>query len=371
MGRSLFCTIFDKMKDPRCNIRNQVDYTLPELMFLVISAVVSGMNTWDEISEFGDHKLEWLRKFFPFKNGSPWPSTLSRLFARLDTEEFGQYFIEWVAQLSNLTGGKVVAIDGKTMRGSGDPANSKAALHMVSAFVSHQNLCLGQLATEEKSNEITAIPALLDMLTLKGCTVTIDAMGCQKDIAAKVLERKADYILQVKGNQKGLLEQIEKVFKKTEPESTHDWNDLGHGRLEQRQCDVITNLDFLDDCQDWPGLKCIVRVKSERTTKRTGKKETSERYYISSKVSNAEVFNHNIRQHWAIENNLHWSLDVNFKEDSCKKRIGHSAANFGLFTKIALTLLEKYEAKKSKRRKRLNVLLDDRLREKLLGISTH
>lgn len=359
------------MEDPRCNIRKQVDYSLPELMFLVISAVVSGMNTWDEISEFGDHKLDWLRKFFPFKNGSPWPSTLSRLFARLDTEQFGRYFIEWVSRLSELTGGKVVAIDGKTMRGSCDAADNKSALHMVSAFVSHQNLCLGQLATEEKSNEITAIPALLDMLTLKGCTVTIDAMGCQKEIAGKVLERKADYILQVKGNQKSLLEQIEKVFRKTSPASVDVWDDLGHGRIEQRACGVITDLAFLDDCQDWPGLKSIVRIKSKRTIKRTGKKETSVRYYISSKTSKAEVFNRDIRQHWGIENNLHWSLDVNFKEDSSKKRKGHSAANFGLFTKIALTLLEKYEVKKSKRRKRLNVLLDDRLREKLLEISTH
>lgn len=359
------------MEDPRCNIRNQIDYSLPELMFLVISAVVSGMNTWDEISEFGDHKLDWLRKFFPFKNGSPWPSTLSRLFARLDSEAFGRYFTEWVSQLSELTGGKVVAIDGKTMRGSCDPAENKAPLHMVSAFVSHQNLCLGQLATEEKSNEITAIPALLDMITLKGCTVTIDAMGCQKEIAGKILEQEADYILQVKGNQKNLLRQIEKVFTTTKPDSGHVWNDLGHGRLERRECEVITDLTFLDDCQHWPGLKSIVRINSERQIKKSGKKETSARFYISSKAVKAEIFNRDIREHWGIENNLHWSLDVNFKEDSSKKRKGHSAANFGLFTKIALTLLEKHKVNKSKKRKRLNALLNDQLREKLLGISTH
>ena len=356
------------MKDPRCNIRNQVDYSLPELMFLVISAVVSGMNTWDEISTFGKHKLDWLRKYFPFKNGSPWPSTLSRLFARLDSKEFGQYFIEWVSQLSKLTDGEIVAIDGKTMRGSADRSDNKVALHMISAFVSHQNVCLGQLATSEKSNEIKAIPKLLDMLTLKGCTVTIDAMGCQKEISEKVLEKQADYILQVKGNQKGLLEQIEKVFQITRPHSADVSHDVGHGRIERRECTVISELSYPDGYQDWPGLKSIIRIRAERTIKNSGEQQHSIRYYISSKITSAKVFNRDIRSHWAIENKLHWSLDVNFKEDDCKKRKGHSAANFGLFNKIALNLLDKHPDKYSRKRRRLRALLSDAFREKLLGI---
>ncbi len=308
------------MEDPRCNLRNQVDYSLPEIFFLVISAVVSGMNTWDEISEFGNHKLGWLRGYFPYTNGSPWPSTLSRLFARLDSEQFGQYFIEWVSSLSKLTQGEVVAMDGKTMRGSSNPSDNKAALHMVSAFVSHQNICLGQLATQQKSNEITAIPQLLDMLMLEGCTVTIDAMGCQKEISSKIIEKKAAYILQVKGNQKGLLEQIDKVFRTTKPDDKDISIDLGHGRIEERKCSVITDLTFLDEYQDWPGLQSIIGIDSKRTIKKTGKQEQSNRYYISSKKAQAKVFNKDIRAHWGIENKLHWSLDVNFREDSSKKK---------------------------------------------------
>ena len=187
-------------------------------------------------------------------------------------------------------------------------------------------------------------------------------------IADKILEKKADYILQVKGNQKGLLEQVEKVFKTTKPDSSDVWNDLDHGRIEQRACAVITDLSYLDDYQDWPGLKSVIRIRSERTMKNSGHKEESVRYYISSKKADAKTFNRDIRAHWGIENKLHWSLDVNFKEDGCKKRKGHSAANFGLFSKIALNLLEKYPEKKSKRRRRLKALLNDSFREKLLEI---
>jgi predicted transposase YbfD/YdcC len=356
------------MKDPRCNLRNQVDYCLPELMFLVISAAISGMNTWNDIAMFGEQKQDWLRTYFPFKDKMPWPSTLSRLFARLDSEEFGQYFIDWVASLSKLTQGEVVAFDGKTMRGSYDKTNNKAAIHMVSAFVSHQNICLGQLATEEKSNEITAIPKLLDLLTLEGCTVTTDAMGCQVEISKKILQKKANYILQVKNNQKGLLEQVEKVFEITELDDTNLQYNLDHGRVEQRECAVICNLTHLDGYQNWPGIQTIIRIQSQRIQKRTGEKENSTRYYISSKTGSATNFNQDIRAHWGIENKLHWSLDVSFKEDNSRKRKGHSAANFALFSKIALNLLNNCPTKMSKNRKRLKALLDDNFREKLLAI---
>ena len=356
------------MKDPRCNLRNQVDYCLPELMFLVISAVISGMNTWNDIAMFGEQKQDWLRTYFPFKDKMPWPSTLSRLFARLDSKAFGQYFTEWVASLSTLTHGEVVAFDGKTMRGSYDKTNNKASIHMVSAFVSHQSICLGQLATEEKSNEITAIPKLLDLLTLEGCTVTTDAMGCQVEISKKILQKKADYILQVKNNQKGLFEQIAKVFEITKLEDTNLQHNLDHGRMELRQCDVINDLTHLDGYQNWPGIQTIIRIQSERTQKRTGEKECSTRYYISSKTEPAATFNQDIRAHWGIENKLHWCLDVNFKEDNSRKRKGHSVANFSLFSKIALNLLNNCLDKMPKNRKRLKALLDDKFREKLLAI---
>lgn len=356
------------MEDPRCNLRNQVDYSLPELMFLVISAVVSGMNTWHDIAMFGEQKQDWLRTFYPYKDKMPWPSTLSRLFARLDSESFGIYFTDWVASLHQLTEGEIVAFDGKTMRGSYDKADNKSSIHMVSAFVSHQNLCLGQLATAEKSNEITAIPKLLDLLTLKGCTVTTDAMGCQVEISKKILEKEADYILQVKNNQKGLLEQIEKVFQISQIEDTDLEYNLDHGRIEQRQCTIISNLTHLDDYQDWPGIQTIIRIKSERTVKQTGERELGNRYYISSKRASAATFNQDVRAHWGIENQLHWCLDVNFKEDNSRKRKGHSAANFSLFSKIALNIINKCPDKIPKTRKRLKALLNDDFREKLLNI---
>ncbi|MFT7036691.1 MAG: hypothetical protein ACJA2S_005228 [Cyclobacteriaceae bacterium] len=178
----MFSNVFEKINDPRSNKRNTVDHPLTEMMFLVISAVVSGFDNWTDIELFGEEKLDWLRKYFPFENGIPWHGTLGRVFARLDNEKFGQYFIEWIESLSQLTKGEVIAIDGKRMRGSYDKATGKAAIHMVSAYATDQCLSLGQLATDQKSNEITAIPKLLELLALDDCTVTIDAMGCQKDI---------------------------------------------------------------------------------------------------------------------------------------------------------------------------------------------
>ena len=361
------------MKDPRCNLRNQVHYPLTELLFMVISAVVSGTNDWDEIALFGKEKLHWLRKFFPYSNGTPCDTTLSRLFAKIDPDAFSQHFSEWIISLSDLTKGKVIAIDGKTMRGSYDKTNAKSALHIVSAFICEQELCMGQLITEEKSNEITAIPELLDLLTLEGAIITIDAMGCQRKIAKKIAKKEADYILQVKNNQKTLLEQIEKVFEITSIRDTHSCQDLDHDRIEQRRCEVITDLTHLDECEGWHGLKTLIRIKASRFHKSSGKTEQCTRYYISSRVDSAQAFNEYIRSHWAIENKLHWSLDVTFREDQSRKRVGNSAVNFGLITKIALTLVNNCELKKgvkkvSKKNKRLNAALSDSFREHLLQI---
>jgi len=356
------------MEDPRSNKRNTLHHSLVEMMFLVISGVISGMNTWSDIESFGEEKLDWLRKFFPYERGIPWHGTLGRVFARLDNQAFGQYFMEWVDSLHTMTKGEVIAVDGKRMRGSYDKSEGKAAIHMVSAYATDQQLCLGQLATEAKSNEITVIPELLELLTLEGATVTIDAMGCQKDISKKIVKKEADYILGVKDNQKGLLEQIEKVFTITAISSEATSNDIGHGRIEQRTCSVIDDLMFFDDHKDWPGLKTLVRIKAKRIDKRTGKEENSIRYFISSKLAHAKVFNKDIRSHWAIENKLHWVLDVNFKEDSSRKRKGNSAQNFGIISKIALTLIDNYPAKKSKPWKRLKAAFNDEIREDILTI---
>ncbi len=357
------------MNDPRCNKRNIVDYPLPELMFLVISAAISGVEAWTDIEMFGENKIKWLRTFFPYKNGIPWHGTLGRVFARLDNDAFGECFIEWINTLGELGSGQVVAIDGKRMRGSYDKSEGKSAIHMVSAYACEQSVCLGQLATDQKSNEITAIPKLLEMLTLEGCTVTIDAMGCQKDISEKILEGKADYILGVKENQKGLLEQVDKVFSITKPHSIDTQNDMGHGRIEKRTCSVIDDLKFFDDYKDWPGISSLIKIEAERKFKNSSKKkESSTRYYISNKNANAEIFNNDIRSHWGIENKLHWVLDVTFKEDASRKRKGNSASNFSLISKMALTVIEKCNEKIPRTRKRLKAMLNDKYREKLLGI---
>jgi len=356
------------VEDPRPNKKKNVLYPLTELMFLVISAVVSGVDDWKGIEVFGKSKLDWLRKFFDYTHGIPWHGTLGRIFAQLDNELFEKAFIEWIANLSELTQGQVVAIDGKRMRGSYDKFNDKAAIHMVSAFATDQRLCLGQQATDQKSNEITAIPALLNLLTLEGCTVTIDAMGCQKKISQAILDKLADYILGVKENQKGLLEQIEKVFGITKLASTHCENDLNHGRIEKRTCDVIEDLTFFDDYKDWPGITSLIRIQSYRENKNTGKTEENLRYYISSKKADAKVFNKNIRSHWAIENQLHWVLDVTFREDHSRKRKGNSVKNFSLFTKMAMALIEESNYKNSRPKKRLKAALDDLFREQILKI---
>lgn len=360
------------MEDPRCNLRNQVRYQFEEMLFLIISAVISGANDWDEIADFGEEKLDWLQKFFPFENGTPCDTTLSRLFAKIDPQAFNRYFAEWVNTLSALTEGAVVAIDGKTMRGSYQESDKKSALHIVTAFASEQQLSLGQMAVAQKSNEITAIPQLLDLLTLEGCVVTIDAMGCQKVIAQKIRQRKADYVLQVKNNQKVLLEQLEKVFEITSVADKHTSYTLDHGRIEERTCQVIADLTHLDDCGGWKDLNTLVRIQSIRIDKSSGRQERSTRYYISSRSDSAEAFNGYVRSHWGIENKLHWNLDVIFKEDGSRKRIGNSAVNFNIISKIAMTMINHCQAQKSpskklsKKLKRNRAAYSDDFREKVL-----
>ncbi len=356
------------MKDPRTNRYNCLKYPFEEILFLVISAALCGRTTWTGVESFAKGQLQWLRKFFPFQNGYPSHDTLGRIFSLLDNDQFGTFFIQWVAQLTEITNGEVIAIDGKRMRGSYDKTNGKSAIHMVTAYATDQCLSLGQLACEQKSNEITIIPQLLDLITLKGCVVTTDAMGCQKAIAQKVIEKEADYILQVKENQKGLLEQIEKVFNITQIADKGQSLNIDHGRVEERTCEVITDLTHLDDVEDWVELNTIVRIKAIRINKKSGKREDNTRYYISSKKDSAKAFNKNIRSHWHIENKLHWVLDVTFNEDKLRKRKGHSAANFGLISKIALTLIEKGKGKKSRANTIEDIMFDNSFREKVLGI---
>lgn len=363
----VFHEYFTTLEEPRRTHKGRFFYPLEEILFLSISAVVSGSDSWTTICTFGQIKLDWLRKFYPYKNGIPSHDVLGKLFARLDDKEFAKCFSSWVNSISELTEGEVVAVDGKTIRRSGDGALGKSPLHVVSAYASGNRVCLGQEAVSEKSNEITAIPELLKVLDIKGCTVTIDAMGCQKKIAKQILDNKADYILMVKDNQKELKEQVEHLFKITAAVSDTQY-DVGHGRAETRVCEVIDDLRFLDVSEEWDGLKSVVKVQSERYDKKTGKVSHQDRYYISSLPADAKYMNNAVRKHWAIENNLHWSLDVIFKEDESLKKKGNSALNYGLMAKMALVLIEKETTPKlSKPNKRYRAALDDDFRAKILN----
>ena len=365
--KALYVKHFENMTDPRRTNKGNYYYPLDEILFLVISAVISGADGWTSIEVFGKAKLLWLREFFPYEHGIPSHDVLGKLFARLSSKEFTSCFTNWVNSISDLTDGNVVAIDGKTIRNSNDDSCLKSAIHLVSAYTDDNILCLGQEAVHEKSNEITAIPKLLEILTIKGCVVTIDAMGCQKKIAEDIIGKDADYILMLKDNQKNMKIQTEESFKTKKIKASHTTTDFGHGRIETRICDVIDDLSLLIKRKDWKNIQSIIRISSHRIIKKTQKESTEQRYYISSIKPDAKKLNLSIRRHWGIENKLHWNLDVIFKEDASLKKKGNSPMNFNIITKIGLALIEREKSTKmSKNSKRLRAALDDKYRTKIL-----
>jgi predicted transposase YbfD/YdcC len=366
---SLFTQYFHALKEPRRTTNGNFQYPLDEILFLTISSIISGwFEDWEDIIYFGEKNLTWLQKFYPFENGIPSHDVLNRLFNRLDINEFNSCFMKWVNSIATKSEGRVIAIDGKTIRGmASNFSNSK--LHIVSAFCAKNELSLGQLKVDAKSNEITAIPELLDLISVKGCIITIDAMGCQKDIAKKIIKKDGSYILMVKENQAELKEQIGKVFRIQKSEMTDVEEDFGHGRIEKRTCEVITKLDFLDTKENWEGLRSIIRITSERTIKKTDKCSSETRYYISSLFENAKLINNSIRSHWSIENNLHWSLDVIMKEDGQRNYIGNAAQNMSMMKKMALGMLANEKSlKSSKARKMKKALMEESYRELLLKV---
>jgi predicted transposase YbfD/YdcC len=364
-----FSSFFADLKDPRRTAKGNHLYPLEEILFLCIAAVISGADTWTSINLFGNSKLDWLKKWYPYENGIPSHDVLGKVFAAVDPDAFSKCFTSWIGSIANTVPQEIIAIDGKTICRSDDKGKGKSAIHVVSAFASENGICLGQLAVDSKSNEITAIPELLELLAIKGCTVTIDAMGCQKNIAKTIVKKEADYILMVKGNQKGLNDQIKKMFKMNQVVSEDMDSDIGHGRIEHRKCEVINKLDFMDDRQEWPGLKSVIRITSERISKQTGKETSETRYYISSLDADARSINKAVRSHWSVENKLHWVLDVVFKEDASLKKKDNSAMNYNIIAKMALTMIDKEKStKKSKPSKRLLAALDDNYRAKILKV---
>jgi predicted transposase YbfD/YdcC len=335
---------FSGVPDPRVSARS--DHKLLDIIAISILAVICGADGWDELASFGRCKETWLRTFLDLPAGIPSADTFRRVLSALDPEAFRQAFVTWMQTLVGNTKGKLVAIDGKAARRSFDRANEKSALHLVSAWVRDNQLVLGQLATEEKSNEITAIPALLGMLDVRGATVTIDAMGAQKEIAKTIIEKKADYILALKGNQGNLHAQVVEFFKDAGSEqfesvshTFHETQDEAHGRREVRRVWSSADLSTIPDASKWPSLKSITLIEREREV--DDKVEVERHYYISSRSrAGARWLSDRIRGHWSIENQCHWILDVAFREDESRIRSDHGPENFGLLRKIALNLLK-------------------------------
>ena len=329
------------MKDP-CVERTR-HHNLDDIIFIAIAAVLSGAESWNEIECYGEMKEEWLKEVLELPNGIPSHDTFNRLFSALDADELEKCFLNWIKSVNEITKGEVISIDGKTIRGS-KRLGFKTATHIVSAWADKNELVLGQMKVDEKSNEITVIPRLLENLLLKGCIVTIDAMGCQKKIARKIISKQADYILAVKENQKELFEDVQDSVRVLNPSDESEDIDYGHGRIETRKCYVLTDSSLVEEATKWKGLTSIIRIERERYFKATGKKEIESSYYISS-LKDALVINNGARKHWGIENKVHWVLDVAFNEDQSRKRAGNAAQNFSTLNRIALNLLKKDDAK--------------------------
>jgi predicted transposase YbfD/YdcC len=354
----VFLEFFEDLPDPRQ--RGKVMYPLDEVLLLALLAVLAGAETVVDIARFGAKKLSLLRRFRPFLGGTPSHDHLGDIFASLDAEQFQRCFVAWVSALTGAPA-EVIAIDGKTSRRS---KGANAPIHMVSAFAARQRLVLGQVKVAEKSNEIIAIPKLLDRLAIEGAIVTIDAMGCQRDIAKKIIDKKADYVLALKGNQGTLREDVELFAAEQKASGFADSKisqgetvDGDHGRIETRKTTVIHDVDWLQGRHNWPGLKAVVMVESTREIQ--GKIEQETRFYLTSLIMLAALAGPVIRSHWAIENSLHWVMDMVFRDDECRVRTEHAPANFTTIRHMAHNLIRKAPGKDSLRLKRKVAAWDD------------
>jgi predicted transposase YbfD/YdcC len=349
----------------------KVIYPFDEVLLLCLLAVLAGAETFVDIARFGEKKLDLLRRFRPFRYGTPSHDHLGDIFATLDAEEFQRCFVAWVAGLTGAAA-EVIAIDGKTLRRSYQKKGAQAPIHMVSAFAARQRLVLGQLKVAEKANEIVAIPKLLDMLAIEGAIVTIDAIGCQRGIAGKIVDQKADYVLALKGNQGTLHEDVQLFATEQKANgfrdakvSRHETVDGDHGRIETRTTTVIHDVDWLRQRHDWPGLQAVVMIESRREIADKIERET--RFYITSLVWLASQLGPVIRSHWAIENSLHWVMDMIFRDDECRIRTHHAPANFTTLKHMAHNLIRKAPGKDSLRLKRKTAAWDDNFLASLIA----
>jgi predicted transposase YbfD/YdcC len=333
---------FSEIEDPR--IERTKRHKLIDILTIAILAVICGADSWVGMESFGQAKQTWLERILALPNGIPSHDTFARVFARLNPEQFQACFLTWVRSLVRLSDGEVIAIDGKTLRQSYNRADDKAAIHMLSAWATANRLVLGQRKVDAKSNEITAIPQLIRLLELEGCIVTIDAMGCQKQIAKQIIERNADYVLALKDNQSNLFADVQQIFAHAESrnfadiEHTFDQTvDKGHGRVEIRRCWTLGQVEYLVDADKWEKFTSIGMIQAQRRLE--GKVERETRYYISSLTSDAARLSQAVRSHWFVENALHWVLDLAFVEDACRVRKDFAPENLAVVRHIALNLL--------------------------------
>ena len=360
---------FDELTDPRTR---EVTYPLINIVVIAVCAVICGADDFVAIAKFGRTKRKWFAKFLDLKSGIPSHDRFNAILAAIIPAEFEKCLLSWITALHDISGGQIIAIDGKTLRRSFDKASSKSAIHMVSAWATANHISLGQVVVDAKSNEITAIPQLLQMLDLAGSLVSIDAMGCQTAIARRIVGGKAVYCLAAKGNQPALFnclvtffhDHLEADFARTRVRRHHT-HEKGHGREELRYYSICPVPEDLPDRSRWAHIRAIgVTIN---ITQRDGKEHIDARYYILSKYIAARRFAEGVRSHWGIENNLHWQLDVTFQEDQCRIRKGHADANFSILRRTALSLLKNEStAKVGIKNKRLTAGWDESYLEKVL-----
>lgn len=365
---------FGDLPDPR--VVGRCDHRLLDIVIIAICAVLSGAESWDEVEVFGESKEAWLRQFLALPHGIPSHDTFRRVFSLLDAPAFQERFMQWVESTFSVGRDQVIAIDGKSVRRSHNHATGQGPLHLVSAWATASGLVLGQRKVEEKSNEIEAIPELLKQLFLKGCVVTIDAIGCQKDIAEQIVAKKADYVLAVKANQPRLQADVRDWFTWAHARQFRDVAhtyaetvNKRHGRIEVRRCWALSDkraFEMLEPHEGWAKLTSIAMVQRERRTGQQTQTETV--YFVSSLPADAGKLLDCVRSHWTIENQLHWALDVTFNEDQARFRIGDGAENFAILRRLCLNLLRHHPAKLSLKRKRFKAALDDSF---LLDLLTH
>lgn len=357
MASTSFLDHFSELPDPRLD--RQKYHSLSDILFIAVCAVICGATSFVDMEDFGNAKIDWFRERLDLTNGIPSHDTFGRVFSLIDSEAFRACFIDWTQAISKAVGGDIIAFDGKTLRRSFDTATGMSAIHVMNAWSNANDFCVGQMKVDGKSNEITAMPALLKLMDIKGSVVTADALNCQKEIAEQIVEMGGDYVLALKGNHQFLYEDTKLFFEDAISdgfEVTYDFreiDDWGHGRVEKRKywSVGVDQLDFLRNKDEWRGLKSIVCVESARRTKDTESVET--RYFISS-LDNITWLARGIRHHWNVENKLHWVMDMDFDEDACRVRTNHAPENFAMLRQIAHNLIKKESSKKVSVRRKIN-----------------